>query len=492
MNGSIRVRWSALGLALMLGSPSGALAFRSGPPAGRNGSTASGGVTCRSCHGNAIGPGSVEIIGFPAQYMVNAIYDINVRVQDATKVGAGFQISFETTTGSHVGTIIRTDTTGTQLNSGWLNHTTTGVSNSVANWSVMGNAAVYSLRWRAPTTDRGPIRAWAAGNAINNNFSATGDIIYLTNKTATFSVGTGACCDESTGLCAENLTEADCSAPDERYGGDGSTCATLNPPCTVVTGACCDGTTGDCVDDSVSNECVGDQLTFHESQVCADLIASGECQRHRGACCDGTTGICRDDVLPDECAGDQQAWYKDTACALFVCEQHRGACCETSPGAGGLGPEGLCTDDVLPGDCAGPQQVWTKAMACADLDPPCLETPGACCNTLDGTCAEDFYLGECQGDQRFWTQGASCADVSCDAALGACCDQEPFGACTETTNAQCRCDQCVWYKLMTCAQIECVHNSIPTVSQWGLVVMTLMLLIGAKVYFGRHWEPASS
>jgi len=28
--------------------------------------------------------------------------------------------------------------------------------------------------------------------------------------------------------------------------------------------------------------------------------------------------------------------------------------------------------------------------------------------------------------------------------------------------------------------------SIPTVSEWGLVVLTLMLLIGAKVYFGRR------
>lgn len=142
MSGLIH-RWrSALVLALTLGSPAGALAFRSGPPAGRNGSTASGGATCRACHGSAVGPGFVQIIGFPTQYTVNALYDIDVRVQDSTKLGAGFQISFETTTGAHVGTIIRTDTTGTQLNFGWLNHTTAGVNNSVANWSSMGNAAV--------------------------------------------------------------------------------------------------------------------------------------------------------------------------------------------------------------------------------------------------------------------------------------------------------------------------------------------------------------
>jgi hypothetical protein len=37
-----------------------------------------------------------------------------------------------------------------------------------------------------------------------------------------------------------------------------------------------------------------------------------------------------------------------------------------------------------------------------------------------------------------------------------------------------------------CAHIECRHNAIPTVSEWGLVVMTLLLLTGAKIYFGRR------
>ena len=31
---------------------------------------------------------------------------------------------------------------------------------------------------------------------------------------------------------------------------------------------------------------------------------------------------------------------------------------------------------------------------------------------------------------------------------------------------------------------ECVSN-IPTVSEWGLVIMTLLMLVVAKAYFGR-------
>lgn len=492
MKGTFFRRGSALGLMLAFAAPSSVLAFRSGPPPGRNGSTASGGATCRQCHGSSTGPGSVQIIGFPAQYLANALYDIDVRIQDSTKFGAGFQVSFETTTGAHVGTIIRTDTSGTQFNSGWLNHTSTGVNNSVANWFSMGNAAVYRLQWRAPASDRGPIRAWAAGNAINNNFTSAGDIIYLTNITATFAIARGACCDESSGTCTDDLFPVDCAALDDRYGGDGSTCATIDPPCAIVSGACCDGTTGGCIDDAVRDECIGDQHTFHEARSCVDLITSGECQRHRGACCDGTTGLCRDDVFPEECAGEQETWFKDTECTAIVCEQHRGACCDTSPGAGGPEPDGACTDDVLPGDCDGPQRIWAKATACADLDPPCLETPGACCDTLDGTCTDNVYSGDCQGPQRVWTKDVSCDDVLCDATLGACCDLDPFGDCTETTSAQCRCDQCVWKKLRTCDQIECVHNPIPTVSAWGLVVLTLLLLTGAKIYYGRLSESVAS
>ena len=38
----------------------------------------------------------------------------------------------------------------------------------------------------------------------------------------------------------------------------------------------------------------------------------------------------------------------------------------------------------------------------------------------------------------------------------------------------------------TCQEVECLVP-IPTVSEWGLVVLTLLLLTGAKVHFGRKW-----
>jgi len=165
-------------------------AFRSGPPAAHNGSTASGGATCRVCHGSASGGGMVQILGAPAEYEADALYNLTVRVTDAAKAGAGFQLSVETAAGAQAGTILVSDADNTQLNPNagvvWINHTLAGVDDAVANWVAMGNSAEYHLEWLAPAGDVGPVTFWAAGNAINDDDFNTGDVIYLHNQSATF------------------------------------------------------------------------------------------------------------------------------------------------------------------------------------------------------------------------------------------------------------------------------------------------------------------
>ncbi len=72
--------------------------------------------------------------------------------------------------------------------------------------------------------------------------------------------------------------------------------------------------------------------------------------------------------------------------------------------------------------------------------------------------------------------------------VGACCDRDTFGGCSQTTQSQCNCSECVWTEGQGCGAVECVHAAIPTVSQWGLVVLTLLLLTAAKVHFGRRQQ----
>jgi hypothetical protein len=79
----------------------------------------------------------------------------------------------------------------------------------------------------------------------------------------------------------------------------------------------------------------------------------------------------------------------------------------------------------------------------------------------------------------FWTPAAP-------PPPGACCDHDPFGGCQDDRALdECVCRKCEWFEERTCAQVDCTREPIPTVSEWGLVILTLLLLTGAKIYFGR-------
>jgi len=118
-----------------------------------------------------------------------------------------------------------------------------------------------------------------------------------------------------------------------------------------------------------------------------------------------------------------------------------------------------------------------------------IRVTGACCDLLSGTCTEYVEASACFGTQQAWTVGVACADVECDAVIGACCDHDPFGACTDgVTLAACDCPTCEWVKLGSCSELDCQHTPIPTVSSWGLAILTLLLVTGAKIRFGRAWR----
>jgi len=73
---------------------------------------------------------------------------------------------------------------------------------------------------------------------------------------------------------------------------------------------------------------------------------------------------------------------------------------------------------------------------------------------------------------------------------GACCDRtnpDPLAATGVCTNnvawGDCQGPDLVWTQGQTCSQVECAATlqAIPTVSEWGLVLLTLLLLVGAKI-----------
>lgn len=177
-------RSTLLSAAVIAALVPAAFASRSGPIAGVSGGPSGNNNSCMLCHDENVGPGSVSILGMPPTFEPDTVYDLVIRIADSTKAGAGFEVSAEDGAGGHVGTLIRSDSTNTRFaggNSRYLCHNSTGVNNAVANWAGMGNAAEYQVQWRSPAAPAGPVIFYAAGNAINNDFSNSGDNIYLTS-----------------------------------------------------------------------------------------------------------------------------------------------------------------------------------------------------------------------------------------------------------------------------------------------------------------------
>jgi len=128
-------------------------------------------------------------------------------------------------------------------------------------------------------------------------------------------------------------------------------------------------------------------------------------------------------------------------CTLDNCDEANDTCTHVeNPAACDDG--NACTDDAC------------TPSGCTHLD-----TCGACC-MLSGNCLDGVNFNEClnlPGDNSFLGFGSVCqGDADHDGADDACG----------------------------------VRDEIPTVSQWGLVVLSLLLLIGAKVRFAV-WRQAA-
>jgi len=110
---------------------------------------------------------------------------------------------------------------------------------------------------------------------------------------------------------------------------------------------------------------------------------------------------------------------------------------------------------------------------------------------VGGECTNGVAPENCTGDPQLeHFPDLTCAEIKalglCAEHTEACCDEDTFGGCEVLTESACNCLKCVFHKDAACGDIDCVHRAIPTMSQWGLAVLTLLLLIGAKVYFGRR------
>jgi hypothetical protein len=159
---------------------------------GRAGNTGSPGEnTCNTsgCHtGNPVNStnGSVTIASpdlINWQYVPGETYTISVTVAQNNR--SLFGIGFEALTSTNNNAGILTPGVGTQLK----NAVVQGVSRvnvvHIENGGASPNTHTFTFTWQAPATDIGNVTFYAAGNAANNNGSASGDFIYTTNQVVT-------------------------------------------------------------------------------------------------------------------------------------------------------------------------------------------------------------------------------------------------------------------------------------------------------------------
>lgn len=160
----------------------------------------------------------------------------------------------------------------------------------------------------------------------------------------------------------------------------------------------------------------------------------------------------------------------------------------------------------VPPDAYGTYTIDFLAAGAVDIDgallPLAARLPGvlivdsgACCrqvNPFSTVCEENVGSVDCACAGCTWHDQATCADAACAIELGACCDsgsEDPqVSTCSVATVGDCSCEKCTCTPQAACEHIICNPNfiAIPATSQWGLVVMTMLLLIAGKLYFYRR------
>ena len=154
---------------------------------------------------------------------------------------------------------------------------------------------------------------------------------------------------------------------------------------------------------------------------------------------------------------------QNTALADAICDADSDRVCDFS---------GACpTSDGKPGSCV---QRWGGCDC---------EAKGACC--LPGpTCDDQLTAYECnEAGGTYGGDETECGDVTCPLPTGACCGAQgcivvSLPGCTDSGFGKYRGDD-------TVCEEEC-PDGVPTVSEWGLVALVLLVLAAGTVVIMRR------
>jgi hypothetical protein len=278
---------------------------------------------------------------------------------------------------------------------------------------------------------------------------------------------------------------------------DDSDACTTNDTC--ADGACVGGAPVDCDDGDV---CTDDSCVpatgcayVNNTDPCNDgdpCTANDACRD--GACAGGGPVSCPDNSDPcTDLACDPTG--DDGNCDATVNVNEGGPCENGDPcSVGETCAGGTCTGGT-PVDCShldNECNVGVCNAATGECETQAANEGGTCPDDGDECTSDICVNGTCEHNDNGMCEACCMPDTSCvemtsdtclaeggtPAGLRAICGTDSDGDGVDDL-----CDRCPGVDDATfCGQ---PGIAIPTVSQWGLVVLTLLLLVASKVYFGR-------
>ncbi len=202
----------------------------------------------------------------------------------------------------------------------------------------------------------------------------------------------------------------------------------------------------------------------------------------------GASEDCNANGIPDECELE--------ACCLpgNSCEDLAPQCCVNNGGS----PKGPGTV------CLGIEACQFPDQTCQDIDVHCClnkggipKGPGSFCMGIEACCLPDNTCDDIDAHVCLNKGGTLLGAGSQCTAPKACCLLDPKGTCADLDPLCCELKTGLAMGSGTACQGDANGDgvddvckpAIPTVSEWGLVILTLLLLTAWKIYFGGR-EPA--
>jgi hypothetical protein len=310
----------------------------------------------------------------------------------------------------------------------------------------------------------------------------------------------GACCDEATGVCEDDVMASACGLRFEAF----ATCDELSPECGSP-GACCDDDTGECVDDVFQLNCTGSR--FLVSMLCTVFdppcgeLPVWPCPVDGWVLAPGSFSGSTADAISD-CAlrssNDNYVglyfpwpgvWTVDLCATTPTWDTYLylgSDCCSSTwyndDGCTTAGALSIINANIsTPGVYVATVEAYSASVSGAyvlTVSGPPSPGPGACCETFVGECEDDVVWQDCVGSGIRFVGDTLCEDLN--PPCTPCVDVEliaPGAWSGDTTGAG---DHCA----LRAGQDITVKVTVPTDGNWRFDLCSSSTVWDTYMYIG--------